>query len=173
MGKVIKNALFGLLLAIVFDISAFIPMLILLPSKTIDTIMFMTIILFPVCGVLISLPDMMEQKQRAVELSHLRLCLVIWMLILSLISAVALVAFGILKSVWVIVAVVFFAVLISLEMFQPFEICESSGIIAGSILLFTIPSISVYLALMAQSVILVVLVIMGASYFIAAKVGAY
>ena len=100
MGKLIKSALFGLFLAIGFDIAAFIPMLLLLPSKTLDAISFMTLILFPVCGILVSLPDLLSQKKRNVELSHLKLCIALWALILAIISAVALVATGILENGW-------------------------------------------------------------------------
>lgn len=173
MGRLIKNALFGLFLAIGFDIAAFIPMLILLPSKTLDIISFMTLILFPVCGILVSLPEMMEHKKRTVELSHLKLCIALWALILALISAVALAASGTLKSGWAIAVVVFFAVLIALELFQPFDMCENSGLIAGIILLLTIPSISVYLALMAQSLILILLVMAGGFFFVMQKAEAY
>lgn len=173
MGKLIKSALLGLFFAICFDIAAFIPMLILLPSKTLDAISFLTLILFPVCGILVSLPDLMPQKKRNVELSHLKLCMALWALILALISAVALMMTGTLKNGWAIAAIVFFAVLISFELFQPFEMCESSWIITGTILLLMIPSISLYLALMAQSLILILLVMAGGFYLAMQQAEAY
>lgn len=166
MKILIKNTFYGFLIGCALAFTSALIMLLFLPSQKVDIVFFLMIFMFTIFGFLLELPDEIQEWKEKKENLQKNLMLLIWGGLLIVGTIYSLLKMEYIQSAGLAILIVLIALAISLSIFRPFEICDYSGMVAGLVLLLTMPIISFYIAQMLQSLLLLFFILISSIGFI-------
>lgn len=154
MKILIRNTLFGLLIAFGFAFMSAVALILFIPSQTIDLIFFTSLAIGGIFGFLIQFPDVIPKWKKKKRVPHQETLLLVWSGILTIATTVVLIVSGYMKNVFVTILLVVVLMLASIAIFRPLEVCSYSFLAAAIILLVTAPVMAFFIALLLQSVVM-------------------